>query len=238
MAKKKRTAKRLTKAAKRRPSTKRKSRRKDTTVRLTGVAAKGKAGSVGTLSVGAATVAATGNTAGARTAIQTVSSRHEPNAALQATRGVVEPPPTVVKTAALGERIDLSVRADAIVIPAPIPIKPTVYPDNPQETVIVQNFYGTINVGSVDFKNFNTTIDALVKQLQFGRSNAISGEVCAQLLSEITAGREILKGPKPIRELVDLLLLRPLKYLAEKAAGAIIGTLAGQALELLLKMIM
>jgi len=80
-------------------------------------------------------------------------------------------------------------------------------------------------------------MDALVKQLQVGRSNEISGEVCAQLLSEMTAGREILKGPNPSRDLIDLLLVRPLKYLAEKAAGAIIGILAGEALELLLKML-
>jgi len=124
---------------------------------------------------------------------------------------------------------------EVIVIPAPIPITPTVYPDSPQGTVIVEN-YITINAQSV--QNFNIQMDALVKQLQFGGSNEISGDVCAQILSEITAGRALLEGPNPSRDLIDLLLVRPLKYLAEKAAGAIIGTLAGQALEALLKMMM
>jgi hypothetical protein len=57
------------------------------------------------------------------------------------------------------------------------------------------------------------------------------------VLAELAAGRELLKGPKPNRDLIDLLLVRPLKYLAEKAAGAIIGILAGEALQLLMQML-
>ena len=130
-----------------------------------------------------------------------------------------------------------SLIADAVVIPAPVPVTPTVYPDSPGGTIIVHGNV-TINFESADFKTFNVTMDALVKQMQVGRSNEISGEVCAQLLSEMTAGRELLRGPKPSRDLIELLLVRPLKWLAEKAALAIVGTLAGEALDLLLKMIM
>ena len=54
----------------------------------------------------------------------------------------------------------------------------------------------------------------------------------------MTAGRELLKGPKPSRDLIDLLLVRPLEFLVKAAAAAIIGDLAGQALDALLKMMM
>ncbi|MGA8955957.1 MAG: hypothetical protein WB503_11265, partial [Pseudolabrys sp.] len=154
------------------------------------------------------------------------ASQRKLSPAVQSTVGEVSPSP------ALGIS---TTSPEVIVIPAPIPITPTVYPDSPQGTVIVEN-YITINAQSV--QNFNIQMDALVKQLQFGGSNEISGDVCAQILSEITAGRALLEGPNPSRDLIDLLLVRPLKYLAEKAAGAIIGTLAGQALVALLKMMM
>jgi hypothetical protein len=126
--------------------------------------------------------------------------------------------------------------ANASVLPAPVPVAPTVYPDDPDGTPIVHNHI-TINIGSIDYKNYNIKMDALVKQMQTGGSNEISGDVCAQLLSEMMAGRDLLKGPQPSRDLIDLLLVRPLKWLAEKAAGAAIGKLAGLALEALLKMI-
>jgi hypothetical protein len=37
--------------------------------------------------------------------------------------------------------------------------------------------------------------------------------------------------------LIDLLLVRPLKWLAERAGSAVIGKLAGDALELLLRLL-
>ena len=127
--------------------------------------------------------------------------------------------------------------ADAVVIPAPVPVTPTVYPDSPDGQIIVHNHI-TINATSVDYKNFNIHMDALVKQLQTGGSNEISGKVCEQLLSEMTAGRELLKGPKASRDLIDLLLVRPLKFLVKAGASAVIGGLAGQALDALLKLMM
>ena len=199
MAKKKSTAKRSTKASKRRLSTKR-------------VAAKGKGRAF---------------QSGAFQGLPPSASQRKLSPAVQSKVGEVSPSPALLGISTTSPEI--------IVIPAPIPITPTVYPDSPQGTVIVEN-YITINAQSV--QNFNIQMDALVKQLQFGGSNEISGDVCAQILSEITAGRALLEGTNPSRDLIDLLLVRPLKYLAEKAAGAIIGTLAGQALVALLKMMM
>jgi hypothetical protein len=69
------------------------------------------------------------------------------------------------------------------------------------------------------------------------RSNEIAGEVRDQLTAEITAGTTLLKAPKTDRTWIDLLLVRPLKYLAEKVGSAVINRLATVALEWLLKLL-
>jgi hypothetical protein len=51
------------------------------------------------------------------------------------------------------------------------------------------------------------------------------------------AGTEILSAPKVDRTLVDLLLIRPLKYVAEKCASVTVGELAKIALKALLRLI-
>ncbi len=203
-------------------------------------------GEVGTDGVGASTAAATGNATSAGAAIAGVgafdiaarqnATSHKPNAALQSTQGAVEPPPAAVKTVPLEGRIDVrsGLRADAIVIPAPVPITPTVYPDSPHGMIIVQN-HVTINIQTDEFSRFNKNIEALIGELR--QSNYISGEVRDQLLSELKAGRELINGPKPQRDLIDLLLVKPLKWLAEKSGSAIVSKLAADALEWLLRMI-
>jgi hypothetical protein len=128
--------------------------------------------------------------------------------------------------------------ANPIVSPAPVLIKPTIYPDKSDGSIIVVHNYVTVNIGSVEFKNFNTSIGMLVGHLELGRSNEISGELSAQVLSAIKAGRELLKGPKPNRDLIQLLLIKPLEFLATTATGSVISKLAGRALDALLKMIM
>jgi hypothetical protein len=188
MAKKKRTAKRPTKAAsKRRPSTKR-------------VAAKGKGKAF---------------QSGAFQGLPPSASQQELSPAVQS-QGVS------------------GMRADAIVIPAPVPITPTVYPDSPQGTITVQNHI-TINIQSAEFSRFDKNLEALIAELH--GSNEISGEVRDQLVSELWAGREIIGAPKPQRDLVDLLLVRPLKWLIEKSGSAMVSKLAGDALGWLIKML-
>jgi hypothetical protein len=56
------------------------------------------------------------------------------------------------------------------------------------------------------------------------------------LAAEIEAGTAIAKSPKPDRKMINLLLIRPLKYVAERAGSAIISKLATAALELLFKL--
>jgi hypothetical protein len=69
------------------------------------------------------------------------------------------------------------------------------------------------------------------------RSNEISGEVREHLAAEMTAGRTLLKAPKADRTWIDLLLVKPLKYIAEKGGSAVIGKLATAALEWLFKLL-
>jgi hypothetical protein len=68
------------------------------------------------------------------------------------------------------------------------------------------------------------------------RSNEISGEVRDKLIAELSAGMEILKSPKPDPNMIDLLLKRPLTFIALTASAAIIGKLATEMLPLLGKL--
>ena len=122
----------------------------------------------------------------------------------------------------------------AFVRPAPAAITPTIYPDSPQGMVIVQN-HVLINVQTDEFARFNKNMEGLIGELR--QSNEISTEVRDQLISELGAGREIIVGPKPQRDLIDLLIIEPLKWLVEKSRSAIIVKLAQDALAWLLKMI-
>jgi hypothetical protein len=60
-------------------------------------------------------------------------------------------------------------------------------------------------------------MDALLVELR--QSNAIAGEVRDKLNAETKAGEAILSGPKPDRTMVYMLLVRPLRYIAEKPRG-------------------
>lgn len=167
------------------------------------------------------------------------------NAAVQSTGGEVSPPhelkaeglttaPPELGTSALWAGAG-GVATNPFVLPSPVPITPTIYPDSPQGAIIVQNFI-TIDVRGVDYRNFEKHIGALVDELR--KSNEIAGEVRDKLLADMTAGRAILSGPKPDRNLVQLLLVLPLKWIALVAVGGIIGDHASQALDALLKLLM
>jgi len=113
-------------------------------------------------------------------------------------------------------------------------IAPTQYPTDPATGIIVVQNFISINLGGEQFREFNANMGELLTELR--RSNEISGEVREKLLAEMEAGMAILKSPKPDPKLVDLLLRRSLAYVADKAVGTIISTLAATALMALLKM--
>jgi hypothetical protein len=152
--------------------------------------------------------------------------------------GEVSPPPAALEITTTPPDVEMrgtsGWKADTFVLPKPVPITPTVYPDSPHGTVIV-NDHVTINIRTEEFIRFNTEIELLIRELRY--SNEISAEVRDQLLSELKAGREIITGPKPQRDLVDLLLVKPLKWLAKKSGSAIVSKLAADALTWLLKIL-
>lgn len=119
-------------------------------------------------------------------------------------------------------------------LPPPILIVPTVYPENAAGTVIVQN-YITIDTQSTEFRELNAKLDELLDEWR--KSNEISTQVRDQLRAEIAAGRELLTAPKTNRNMIDVLLLNPLKYIAKTFASAFIGELAKGALKLILELI-
>jgi hypothetical protein len=215
MTKKKRAAKRSTKAGKRRPSTKR-------------VAAKGRGGAFQSGEF----------QSGAFQGLPPSASQRKPSPAVQSTVGEVSPPDIsstrTGRTAAANMAGAGGLDGGAFVLPAPVPITPTVYPDSPRGTIIVQH-HVTIDIKGVEFREFNRQMEALIGELR--KSNEISGEVRDKLIAEVTAGRATLSGPKPDRNMLELLIARPLRYIIKHATSAVIQSLASKALEWLLSMI-
>jgi hypothetical protein len=121
-------------------------------------------------------------------------------------------------------------------VPPPgLEIIPTIYPAAPTATITIEN-YVTINIHSAEFKAFEATVNGLLEALR--GSNAISREVGDQLISEMKAGMELLRSPKPNRNLIDVLLARPLLYIAAIASAiSTIAATAKQAYELLRSLI-
>jgi hypothetical protein len=117
--------------------------------------------------------------------------------------------------------------------PEAVSIVPTIYPQEPSGPITVQNHI-TINVTSADFHEFEAKMNEVLAELR--KSNEIAGEVRDKVVAEMNAGMTILKSPKPDPRVIDLLLIRPLKYLGDKGGGAAIGALATMALGVLLRM--
>jgi hypothetical protein len=122
---------------------------------------------------------------------------------------------------------------DASVTRGVIPIVPTLYPGELSGSITVHNHI-TININGVDGREFTAKMDGLLDHLR--RSNEISGEVRDKVIAELTAGMAILKSPKPDPNMIDLLLKRPLTFIALTASGAIIAKLATEMLPLLGKL--
>jgi hypothetical protein len=137
--------------------------------------------------------------------------------------------PPLVPPMQTGQRVTVETN----VIRSTIPIVPTLYPGEPGGSITVDNHI-TINIQSQDFAQLNQKIGELLNHL--GRSNELSPEVRAKAAGEIAAGMAILSSPKPDPKLLNLLLIKPLKWLADKAGSAIIAGLSLEALHLLLKL--
>jgi hypothetical protein len=121
---------------------------------------------------------------------------------------------------------------EPVVVPEPVSIAPTIYPHDPGGTITVQNY---ITINTRKFRAFEDKMSQLLAEM--GKSNVIAGEVRDKLNAEIGAGMTILKSPKPDRRVIEVWLLQPLCYIADKALGAVTGKLAASALVMLIKMI-
>jgi hypothetical protein len=117
---------------------------------------------------------------------------------------------------------------------APLTIVPTIYPVPTGDTVTVEDPV-SINLGSVEFREFKETIERLCTAIE--QSNQTSREVADKLVAELQAGLRIIEGPKPSRKLVGLLLVGPLLTAAGMFAPGFVGELAKHAADLLLKLI-
>ena len=101
---------------------------------------------------------------------------------------------------------------------------------DPANRIVVYNHI-TVNLDSDAFREFDAKMGELIGLMR--QSNEIAGETRDKLIAEITAGIAILKSPKPDPKMVELLLKRPLVFIAEKAGGAVISVVAVAALALL-----
>jgi hypothetical protein len=111
-----------------------------------------------------------------------------------------------------------------------VPLVPTAYPADPTTgTIIVQNYITIIDKEA--FSELKSQIAELCGHLR--HSNQFAGETRDKLISEITAGMELLNSPKPDPQTIQLYLVRTLKYIGDKGSGAVIGALAVAALGLL-----
>jgi hypothetical protein len=118
-------------------------------------------------------------------------------------------------------------KGSASSITSAISIVPTIYPNELGGTLTVEHHI-TINIYSTEFRELTAKVDEVLGELR--RRNEIDSEVRDKLVGEITAGMAILRAPKPDPKMVDVLLIRPLKYLADKAAGPVMGAAALAAL--------
>ena len=123
--------------------------------------------------------------------------------------------------------------ADATVVPAPVMIVPTIYPSDPAAPIVVHN-YMTINVQAAGFREIccqsrcaSSPFAAVERDCR--RNKRSTG-------SRNYGGPNNTNGTEPDRNLIDVLLVRPLRYLADKAGSAVIGSLAAKILEWLLNL--
>jgi hypothetical protein len=143
---------------------------------------------------------------------------------------VVSSPAVASET--VSDPTELSPVAPRLGEPTASPITPTVYPDDPNEPITVQQHI-SVDVQSVAFRDFSDKIEEIIGELR--KSNIITGQVRDKLVAEISMGMTLIKSPKPDPKLLDMLLKRPLMYIADKAGSAVIGALASAAALLLAK---
>lgn len=123
-----------------------------------------------------------------------------------------------------------SERAELTLTPTPVTIVPTPYPREPDAPLVVNGSL-QIDARSPELRQLNAKLNHIIRLLS--RSNAIAGDTRDQLVAEIRAGKALLAAPKPNVDLIKVLLVHPLTFLAKVAATAVVGACALEALHLI-----
>jgi hypothetical protein len=110
-----------------------------------------------------------------------------------------------------------------------ITISPTIYALGPNASILVgQTNALTVDRGSAAFRQFEDQVAALIEELR--GSNELDADAKGQLTGELRAGLEIVKTPKPERNVVQAFLVRPLQWIAKEFVSGSIRALAATAL--------
>jgi hypothetical protein len=117
---------------------------------------------------------------------------------------------------------------------ATISVAPTIYPESIDGAIVVENFV-TVNIEGSELRHLSEKLDGVIEGLR--GLNEIAADLRDKLIAEISAGQDIIKGPKPQRSLIELLLVRPLRFIAKAAGSTLVSEFAKKALELLLPLL-
>lgn len=110
---------------------------------------------------------------------------------------------------------------------AAVQVTPTIYAGNNANIVI------EVNAGSAEFASAMEKLEAVLDLLR--GSNEIAPETKQVLEGDVRAGVAVAKSGRANRTYLDLLLFRPLHWIAEKFASSAIGTAASEAVKALIK---
>jgi hypothetical protein len=111
--------------------------------------------------------------------------------------------------------------------PTAVQVTPTIYAgDN-------ANIEINVNTGTAEFAAAMEKIYELLDLL--GGSNQIAQETKRELTGEVAAGVTLVQSGRANRTYLDLLLFRPLRWMAEKFGGSAIGIAATEAMKAIIK---
>lgn len=122
------------------------------------------------------------------------------------------------------------VSADAKVVPAPVTLGPTIFPQGIGGPVFVADTI-TINIQGEGYQELKAVLGELTEQIR--KSNEAAVEVRRQLTGQLAAGQIIAETPKPDRGALRKYLVDTLRSIVQEFKSQGIRDLAAKALKLL-----
>ena len=105
-------------------------------------------------------------------------------------------------------------------------IHPTIYAGGLNGPVVIVNSI-EIKIDSSEFQILNRQVTEILEHLR--QSNELSSDVQRHLSTEVRAGMELIKTGRTSQEILDVFLLRPLRFIAKEFSAADIRALASAA---------